>query len=302
MTNGSNLCMINRDCSKQVKGMKSIGRQEIVLCLIVLTWHSLIGIMPFGGYSKNNIIHNYLIMRNNELKTFGRVMLLALTAVLLTSCHKATFLKVDNNTVKTNIEGTSGDIKIETDGKKVEIAHAPRWVKATVNEEKTVLHYTVELNTDRKLREDSIVLKSSKLTCSIYVRQSFKATYIKMEPDSVSFPIEGGTVEVSVDVDADTPLSVDNMDIAKIEGRKIIITMPRTNSTRSKKKVVKVTCDDISTDLVVTQESGACARCGGSGFLNKPCSYCNGVGIWMCCGYTGKERCPVCNGSGLKRK
>ena len=34
-------------------------------------------------------------MSNNELKTFGRVMLLALTAVLLTSCHKTTFLKAD---------------------------------------------------------------------------------------------------------------------------------------------------------------------------------------------------------------
>lgn len=240
-------------------------------------------------------------MRNKLLRVLSGTMFLVLTATILVSCHKTTFLKVDKDIIKANLEGTSGDIKIETDGKKVEIAHVPQWVKVTVNEEHTELHYCVDLNTDRKLREDSIVLKSSKLTCAIHVRQSFKATYIKLEPESVSFPIEGGTVEVSVDVDADTPLSVDNMDIAQVEGRKIIITMPRTNSTQNKKKVVKVTCDDITTDLIVTQENGACARCGGSGFLNKPCSYCNGVGVWACCGYTGKERCPVCNGSGLKR-
>ena len=218
----------------------------------------------------------------------------------VSSCKKATFLKVDNNKVSTTIDGTSGNINIETDGKEVEVVHSPRWIKTSINEENTILNYTIELNTDRKLREDSIVLKSSDLTCAVYVKQTFKATYIKFDNDTVRFGRKGGTEQVSVEVDAASPLHVDNMNIAKVDGRKIIITMPETWERTGVTKVIKVSCDDITANLIVLQETKKCKRCGGSGFLNKPCSNCGGLGAHMCCMWTGKEMCPSCYGTGIE--
>lgn len=227
-------------------------------------------------------------------------MLVALAAIV-TSCQKATFLKVDNNNVKVTVEGAKGDIKIETDGKSVDVLHSPQWVKTNINEENTILHYEVGLNTDRKLREDSIVLESSDLTCSIYIRQTFKATYIKFDTDTVTISRSGGSAEVNVEVDADTPLIVDDHAIAKVEGRKIIINVPETKSKWGLHKVLKVTCDDISANLTIRQESNVCSRCDGEGFLNQDCPVCNGSGAHMCCNYTGKKRCPNCGGSGVAK-
>ena len=228
--------------------------------------------------------------------TIGLV-LIVLTAYC-TSCQKATYLKVDTDTIKATIEGTSGDIKIDTDGRSVIIEHAPRWINASVNEDHTALHYEVGLNVDRKLREDSIVLKSSDLTCMVYVRQTFKATYIKFDQDTVRIPRKGGSVEVNVEVDADSPLHINNENIAKVDGRTINITLPETYNPKGITEIVRVSCDDISADLCVVQEVKICNSCGGSGFGKKPCSYCGGIGLHACCNFTGKEQCPVCGGFG----
>lgn len=230
-------------------------------------------------------------------KTIGLALML-LTAFFI-SCQKATYLKVDTDTIKTTIEGTSGDIKIETDGNSVNIEHVPQWINASVNEENTSLHYEVGLNTDRKLREDSIVLKSSDLICMVYVRQTFKATYIKFDQDTVRIPRKGGSVDVNVEVDAGSPLHINNEEIAKVDGRKITITLPQTYDSKGTTKIVDVSCDDISADLYVVQEVKTCKSCGGSGFSKKTCSYCGGIGLHACCNYTGKEQCPVCGGLGF---
>ena len=233
------------------------------------------------------------------LKKTKELIMLTVLASAVISCQKATFLKVDKSSVNATIEGTSGDINVSTDGKTIKVVHSPQWVKVSLNEEKSVLHYDVTLNTDRKLRKDSIVLECSDLTCAVHVTQTFKATYIKFDKDTVNLPIKGGTIEVNVEVDASTPLRIDNHDIAKIDGRKIIISLPANRSTRNIEKTLKVSCDDISADIKVIQEANVCRRCGGEGFLKEPCPECGGVGIHMCCNYTGRKRCPICHGSGL---
>lgn len=239
-------------------------------------------------------------MKKLSNKTHGWLVLMVL-AVIVTACQKATFLKVDNENVNATIEGGSGDIPISTDGKSVKVVYAPQWVEASVNEGYTALHYEIALNTDQQLREDSIVLGSSDLTCVIHVTQSYKATYIKFDKDTVEISKDGGTVEVNVEVDATTPLVIDNNDFAKVEGRKIVITLPKNKSIRKVLKELKVSCDDISANLTVKQESNACLKCNGDGFLNQPCPECNGFGYHMCCNYTGRKRCPACGGSGIAK-
>jgi len=231
--------------------------------------------------------------------TTAWLVLIALTT-MMSSCHKATYLRVDNDTINVTLEGNSGNIKIETDGS-VEVAHAPQWAKTNINEENTNLHYEISLNTDRKLREDSIVLESSDLTCTIFVHQTFKATYIKFDKDTVTISKDGGMAEVNVEVDASSPLKIEDHSVAKTEGHKIIINMPANDGVWGKYKKLKVSCDDITAYLTIIQESNVCPKCNGEGFFNVPCPECGGIGLNMCCKYTGKKMCHACYGSGKAR-
>ena len=221
--------------------------------------------------------------------------------LFVTSCSKATYLKVDKDSIQTTISGTSGDIAIETDGNSVQVEHAPQWIKTEINEEHTSLHYEVTLNSDRQLREDSIVLKSSDQKCVISVRQTFHATYIKTNPTEVTIPQTGGQAEVDVEMDSESPLVVDNTTIASVQDNKVVITLPENRGRRDLEQKLKISCDEESAEVIITQESNACKTCGGSGHLNKPCLNCNGMGAHICCNYTGKQFCPSCGGSGLSR-
>lgn len=233
------------------------------------------------------------------MKTKSIILFVATILILnVTSCKKATFLTVDIDSVYTTISGTEGDIKIETDGGNVEIVHIPQWIKTNINENHDTLHYVVELNTDRKFREDSIVLRSSDITCRISVSQSFKATFIKFTPEEVLVPSRGGTEEVMVEVDGEGALTVDHSDIARVEGRKIFITLTKNQELKDRTFDINVTCDEISASLKVTQKNSKCQACNGTGYSNKVCTMCNGAGLY-CCNYTGKEFCDVCGGSGV---
>ncbi len=234
------------------------------------------------------------------MKTKSIILFVATILILnVTSCKKATFLTVDIDSVYTTISGTEGDIKIETDGGNVEIVHIPQWIKTNINENHDTLHYVVELNTDRKFREDSIVLRSSDITCRISVSQSFKATFIKFTPEEVLVPSRGGTEEVMVEVDGEGALTVDHSDIARVEGRKIFITLTKNQELKDRTFDINVTCDEISASLKVTQKNSKCQACNGTGYSNRICPDCNGVGVHACCNYRGKAYCDVCGGSGV---
>lgn len=220
------------------------------------------------------------------------------TLAVLASCQRATYLKTDVDTLQATISGKTGEVRIETDVKDVEITHSPQWMKTSLNEDNTIMKYEFQMNTDRNLREDSIVLSCAGLTRRILVRQSFKATYVKLNPAVVKLPRSGGTAEVEVDADSETGIVVDHSNIARVEGRKVIIRLTESGASQEK-TIVKVSCDDVSADLIVEQESNKCPTCGGEGFLNRACSQCNGLGVGGCCNYTGKEKCPKCDGFGI---
>lgn len=226
------------------------------------------------------------------------LVLVAIVVISLSSCDKATYIKVDTDTISAMITGASGEIKVETDAKKVEVAYAPKWVNASYNDSLKVVQYEIGVNADRKLREDSIVIKCANMTHTILVKQSFKASYIKFNPSEASIPREGGTVEVEVEVDSEGPLSIDNQNIASVNGRTITIKMGINPNTGKRNKKITVKCDDITETLNVTQESNCCPMCGGEGYLDEPCHECGGEGLHYCCNFTGKELCPKCYGSG----
>lgn len=212
--------------------------------------------------------------------------------------NKATILTADKDVVTTKIQGEKGTIIYTTDADEIELTHVPDWVTVSLNGK--VLQYDIKLNTTNNNRRDSIVVKAGDLTCSVEVRQNIKASYIKFDKDEVLLPKEGGAVSVNVDVDSDSPLFIDNEKLASVSGKVITIKASLNTNPEEWTKIITVKCDDISSEIKVTQESNVCSYCKGEGHLDSPCSLCGGLGAHGYCGYTGKEPCPKCQGTGMK--
>lgn len=217
--------------------------------------------------------------------------------LVVTSCKKATYLRVDTDKIETTISGKSGDVKIETDVQKVELTHVPSWVKVSLNEAQDMLHYEITLNTDGKQREDSIVIVNGELTNTILVSQAFKATYIKLEPSTLEFPRNGGTMTCNVIVDSESAVTIDNHDIATVEDKVITVKLPKAGTT-DKQRQITVKCDEQEAILTIEQESNVCKKCGGKGLTSGTHRDCDGMGCGAC-GYTGKQVCSACLGSGI---
>lgn len=251
----------------------------------------------------------------NMTKRFTWIV--AVVAVLLgfTACDNASYLTASTESVESEQEANEGTIALSSDGKKYEITHSPEWVTVTLVD--SILSYNIGANDTQAVRTDSIVVTCGGMSLCIPVTQNIKATYIKVDQESVTFEKEGGTQTVNIDTDGGNITTEVTGDItASVEGKTLTINAA-ANDGGSKSGEVTVKCDDFSAKVKVTIKGSICVRCKGSGRVK--CSACGGSGMtcarshwdpdfndYNCdyidncgrCGGSGRRKCPDCKGAG----
>lgn len=203
-------------------------------------------------------------------------MIMAVCAMMMgfAACDNASYLSANMQEIESNQEASEGVLTLSSDGKKFEIAHSPEWI--TVNLADSVLSYNIVANDTHEVRSDSIVVTCGGMSLCIPVTQNVKATYLKVDQESVSFEKEGGSQTVAIDTDGGNITTEVTGDItASVEGKTLSISAA-ANDGGSKSGEVTVKCDEFSAKVKVTVKGSMCARCKG----------------------TGKIKCPACGGSG----
>ena len=246
--------------------------------------------------------------------------LLSLVAVIvLSACSNASYISPSEENVTFTIEGGEQRVTINADGN-WEIKECPEWVKTEVQD--SVLVIMTQRNETGALRKGDIELKGGdNVEVTISVTQAAKCTHINPETDKVEFEKEGGTQTVKIDTDGSPKVEAPEGFTATYAGGVLTINAP-ANEAGGKNGEIKLTGDDQSATIAVTQKGNICPKCNGTGkvrctkcggkgytydeFLESiyGCSKCGGKGKsdrWADYNYrqgSGKMPCPTCGGSG----
>ena len=251
-------------------------------------------------------------------KLLNYISVLAL--LVLTACGGATFINPDKNAVDFTIEGGQEVVIVSADGS-WEINECPDWV--TYQAQDSVLAIRVERNETGETRRASLLLLGKDdVEAIIQVTQASKCTRINPETDKVEFEKDGGTQTVKIDTDGSPKVEAPEGFTASFAGGVLTINAP-ANEGGGKNGEIKLTGDDQSATIAVTQKGNICPKCNGTGKVK--CSKCHGRGKvsyggdaeWGCTkcggrGYygegmeygdyivkgSGKMKCPQCGGSG----
>ena len=238
---------------------------------------------------------------------------------VLTACNGATSITPDKDAVDFTLEGGEESVNISADGS-WDVAECPSWVKADAQENDLIIN--VSRNETGSLREGIIIISSGHLQEKITVKQAAKCTHITPETDKVEFEKEGGTQTVNIDTDGLPQVEAPEGFTATYAAGVLTINTS-ANEDKGKSGEIKLSCEDQSATIVVSQKGNVCSKCGGSGKIK--CPKCHGKGYtsyggdaaWGCksCGGRGYEgegmdvgdclvrgsgriRCPQCGGSG----
>ena len=242
-----------------------------------------------------------------------------LALLVLTACGGATFINPDKNAVDFTINGGEGSVTISADGS-WDISDCPEWVTTDVQDSTLVI--TTARNESGAVREGNIVLTGKdNVQAVIKVTQASKCTRINPETEKVEFEKEGGTQTVKIDTDGSPQVEAPEGFTATYASGVLTINAP-ANEGGGKKGEIKLTGDDQSATIAVSQKGNICPKCNGTGKVR--CTKCGGKGnifseYWLCiygcskCGGKGKSdkwgdynfrngsgkmKCPTCGGSG----
>ncbi|MCQ2288949.1 MAG: hypothetical protein MJZ74_07600 [Muribaculaceae bacterium] len=237
----------------------------------------------------------------------------------LVSCDRTTRLSADEKTINLEMDGGKGTVGLHTDNKELHfvVDHAPSWVSVSIAD--STLTYTAGTNDTQAVREDSVVIKCDNRSVSIKFVQAVRATYLSVEPESVTLPKEGGTSTVSVHSDGCVQVDCPEGITATLSGDVLSIDAPNNNGN-AKSYSVNLIADEFTSTVKVTVKGNVCSRCKGKGSIT--CPECRGQGIicsyteynewtgeYECADYVdcwncgsgsmfGRVVCPSCHGTG----
>ena len=213
--------------------------------------------------------------------------------LVLTACGGATFINPDKNAVDFTIEGGEESVTIGTDGS-WDISDCPEWVTTDFHENTLVIK--TARNESGAVREGSILLTGKEgVSATIKVTQASKCTRINPENDKVEFEKEGGTQTVKIDTDGSPQVEAPEGFTATFAGGVLTINAP-ANEGGGKNGEIKLTGDNQSATIAVTQKGNICPRCNGTGKVK--CSKCGGKGYYYS-DYTRSDYgCKNCGGRG----
>ncbi|MBR5086008.1 MAG: hypothetical protein IKX31_03265 [Muribaculaceae bacterium] len=252
-------------------------------------------------------------------KLFNYLSVVAL--LMLTACNGATFITPDKDAVSFAIDGDEESVNISADGS-WSISECPEWVTTEVQD--SVLTIKTAKNETGAVREGDIILSGKEgVNVKIKVTQAAKCTHITPASDKVEFEKEGGTQTVNIDTDGLPQVEAPEGFTATYAAGVLTINTP-ANEEGVKNGEIKLTCEDQSATIAVSQKGNVCPKCNGTGKIK--CPKCHGRGYtsyggadaaWGCksCGGRGYEgegmdlddclvrgsgriRCPQCGGSG----
>ena len=229
-------------------------------------------------------------------KLLNYISIMAL--LVLTACSGATVINTDKNAIDFTIEGGENTVSVSADGS-WKVAECPEWVTTDIQDSTLVIK--TARNVSGAVREGNIVLTGKEnVQAVIKVTQAAKCTHINPETDMVEFEKEGGTQTVKIDTDGSPKVEVPEGFTATYAGGVLTINAP-ANEGGGKNGEIKLTGDDQSATIAVTQKGKVCPRCNGTGKVK--CSKCGGRGVvegvdeYMGSWY--KEGCRKCGGRGF---
>ena len=227
-------------------------------------------------------------------------MMVALMAVVATSCKKATYLKADKTSVEFTIEGGTETVQLSSDVTNFSVEDAPEWVETKM--EDSTLTVTVAENTTGAKREGKIIVSVRGQEAAIPVVQYFEATHLSVNVESVVIPKEGGTQDVDVDCDGAVTVDAPGFVTANYSMGKLTITAS-ANDGGSQKAPIKLTSGNYSAEIAVTLEGNICPTCNGTGKVR--CTKCGGRGYTETSDYIDADfiiytdyGCKQCGGKG----
>ena len=210
---------------------------------------------------------------------------------------QATFLTPDKKAINFDFNGGYETVIIGADGK-WSIADSPEWIK-TYNKDGELIINTTYNKTD-SVRDGYIKLSGKgDVTATIKVTQTSKCTHITPASDKVKFEKEGGTQTVNIDTDGMPQVEVTDGFSAYYSSGVLTINAP-ANKKGAKSGKIKLTCNDQSAYINVSQKGNICSKCKGTGKVK--CTKCGGrgivegtdeyIGAWF------EEGCRKCGGRG----
>ena len=215
--------------------------------------------------------------------------------LVLTACSGATVINTDKEAVDFTIEGGENTVSVSADGR-WNVETCPEW--ATTEIQDSTLVIKTARNETGAVREGYIVLKGKdNVQTVIKVTQAAKCTHINPETDMVEFEKEGGTQTVKIDTDGSPKVEAPEGFTAAYAGGVLTINAP-ANEGGGKNGEIKLTGDDQSATIAVSQKGNICPTCNGSGKVR--CKKCGGRGYIPDGGGgdSGWYGCSSCGGSG----
>lgn len=242
---------------------------------------------------------------------------LAIALAIFTSCgNKATYLKVEPDTIVMGKQGGTMKIAVKTDASRWSIKWCPEWADASKDGDTLIFNCSYLQTKTNNI--DTLYIEAGDITTAISVKQFGRASFVKFTPDLLHFPQAGGTAKATLETNAEKIkiTSDSNVDasIAPSEcspstssgtGTVKTITLTLTPNKHSDEisSYVIVKCDQIEGRLHYIQEGT------GKSMAKKkqtePCSECGGLGKLLTSYnlYTKEktyEECPLCQGTGKK--
>lgn len=172
--------------------------------------------------------------------------------------HSTTYLLLEPSEVSLPIKGEKTvDVDINYDGHSYSIKHAPSWIHVDKGDNKFSLQ--AEANRTGEDRTAIIVIESGSITQALPVSQQGKATYLLVNPTSLSFERESKEERVSVDCDGlsfDIDSAPSWVDVRKREDC-ILVSVETNTSSSNKEGFIVLSSGNIATRIPVRQGGAA---------------------------------------------
>lgn len=223
------------------------------------------------------------------MKTTYIKLLSLVAAMILSSCGggKATYLTFKQDAVKIGIDGGSGSVEFDCDGK-VDVVYAPEWVNVKVGGSK--LKYSIDNNTTGTLRKDYVVIKSGEFGHAIKFSQATNGSYLLLPKAQVTIEKDGkgGNLEVLTDGSDVKVTCPEGVTYSYNNG--VLSFSSKGHKGSTKRLKATVTCNELSQNITIVQKGDFCNVCRGRGRVT--CSRCGGQGVV----FFPYDDCPRCWG------